>query len=305
ILPVSQLFGGQGEKAVTAPYLDGVAGEWTTALHQTPSGVLLSARCRQVPQGWVVSLLDDGSAREVGAMQEALDAAEADLQRFLYIAGHDLRAPLRALKTLPGWISEEIEASFGPPDADLAEYIEELEIQAERMDRLLLDVLTFSRIGRRGDPAREIDTEALLDEVRSGILPESFGLTVDGALPDLTAQPNEVMLLLQCLLSNVVKHHDRDRGRIKITTQRGCAGLTLKVEDDGPGIDPRFREKVFEMFSTLKPRDEVEGSGIGLAMVRKIVDLWGGSVVLEDSDLGGLCVRIDLPSPFEHTKAAA
>ena len=307
LLPVSQPFG-HGE-AVSGHekdgYLDSISGDWRTALHQTPSGALLSARCRRVSQGWIVSLLDEGTAQELSTMQEQVAALREDLDRFLYMAGHDLRAPLRALKTLPEWIREEIEASFGPPDGELADYLNETVVQAERMDRLLLDILTYSRIGRLNTEIAEFDPETLVAKACNTTMPEGFALTLDGELPHVAASPWEFTLLMECLLSNAVKHHDKDRGQLRIKTQRGVEGVSILVEDDGPGIDPRFRDKIFEMFTTLKPRDEVEGSGIGLGMVRKIAGRWGATVSASDSELGGTCIRIDLPLGVERQQAAA
>lgn len=210
-----------------------------------------------------------------------LTAANEELERFAYIASHDLRAPLRALLTIPDWLRETLVDSYGAVLPAIEDDLREMEVQSQRMDRLLSDLLTYARIGLSGDISALIDPAALIrDSADLAGRPDRFSVEIKGDLPRIFCIPAEFALIMRNLISNAVKHHDRDQGRITVSGRMAGATAIIEVRDDGPGIERKYAEKVFEMFSTLKPRDEVEGSGMGLAMVKKIMERAGGYVRL-------------------------
>ncbi len=226
-----------------------------------------------------------------------LTAANAELERFAYIASHDLRAPLRALMTVPDWIRETLRDNYDDVLPEVEEDLGDLEIQSRRMDTLLTDLLTYARIGRSGELDEIVDPEELIrDSVNLVALPAGFSVKI-GALERIRCVPQEFALVMRNLISNAAKHHDRDVGEVSIEAKRVGDSVEFEISDDGPGIDAEFEEVIFDMFTTLKSRDEVEGSGMGLAMVRKIVGRAGGLVRLVTHEGRGAVFRMTFPGP--------
>ena len=244
------------------------------------------ARRRQAESALSVALNDVSQMNaelETRVAQRTADLTEAneELERFAYIASHDLRAPLRALMTIPEWLRETLADLYGGVSPRLELDLHEMEVQSRRMDRLLSDLLTYARIGQSGEFWSVIDPEPPIREsARLAAMPPGFELAVEGPLPGVRCIPTEFSLIIRNLISNAIKHHDRGEGRITIRGWKEPGLTVMEVRDDGPGIPARHADKVFDMFSTLRPRDEVEGSGMGLAMVKKIMDRAGGWVRL-------------------------
>lgn len=236
----------------------------------------------------------------VARRTEALQRANEDLERFAYVACHDLRAPLRALIGIPEWLRETLQDTYGEVIEDLEVDLDELEIQSRRMDKLLTDLLTYARIGQTEELTEEIDiAEHAHIAARMAGLPDSFRVKVEDAeaLPRIRAVPAEFDLVLRNLIGNAVKHHDRSAGVILVRATRDGDRVAIEVADDGPGIPEAYAAKVFEMFSTLKPRDDVEGSGMGLAMVKKIVERVGSRIRLRSTGAArGATFQFDFPA---------
>lgn len=229
--------------------------------------------------------------RELERSNEALRRAEtellrsnAELDEFAFAASHDLRAPLRAIRSLVGFLEEDI--GPGIPAAS-REHFALLQSRVKRMDTLLVSLLEYSRIGRSAEQVAAVRLAAVVQRaIELAGVPASFVITHE--YPDVTLSTVLVLLerVLLNLLTNAVKHHDRKDGRITIGgVDRGTI-LELWVQDDGPGIAPEYHERIFGLFQTLKPRDEVEGSGMGLGLVRKMVARAGGAVRVESSGRG-------------------
>jgi two-component system sensor kinase FixL len=250
--------------------------------------------------------LFSGILRDISERQQAeaqreklvdqLQASNRELEQFAYIASHDLRAPLRALSILPKWIKQDLDETGGvPPSID--EHLTDMRTQVARMDRLLTDLLEYSRVGRVQGVISTIDSQSVVESVRALLqIPPNFALTVETELPAIEAIPTEFELVMRNLISNAVKHHDRDRGHIAVSGGRDRSDAFFEVRDDGPGIWPEYHQRIFEMFSTLRSRDEVEGSGIGLALIKKIVEGWGGKVsVISQREERGTAFRFTIP----------
>ncbi|MGZ9809898.1 sensor histidine kinase [Pseudoroseicyclus sp. H15] len=207
---------------------------------------------------------------------------EDDLAAIVYRLSHDLRAPARALHDLPGWVEEDLSAAGIALPGQVGRYLELMRRQAGRMHGLIADLLTYSRIGRMQE-AVEIDMAgAVADTLRRLDVPRSFEIAVTiapGARPRLG--PTDVDRLLGALISNAVRHHHSGTGRIGIDVAPLEEGLRLTVTDDGPGIAPEDRERAFEFMTTLRSRDEVEGSGMGLPIAERICEVYGGELTLE------------------------
>jgi signal transduction histidine kinase len=210
-----------------------------------------------------------------------LERVNDELKQFAYVASHDLRAPLRAIDNLSQWLREDLDDRLTDEDR---KHLELLRGRVKRMDALLEALLQYSRVGRRDSVIERVDVRALLDEIIDlHAPPPGFRVTIAPGMPVLETDRLALQQVFANLIGNALKHHDRDSGEVAIGwDDRGdCHGFT--VRDDGPGIPPAFHVKVFEMFQTLKRRDEVEGSGMGLALVKKQIDACGGRIVLESS----------------------
>jgi PAS domain S-box-containing protein len=246
-------------------------------------------------------LRDISERKEAEAQRETLvgqlQASNQELEQFAYIASHDLRAPLRALSILPKWIKQDLDNVGGVPPS-IEEHLADMRTQVDRMDRLLTDLLEYSRIGRAQGVVSTIDPRSVVESARALLqIPPSFDLAIETDLPIVAAIPTEFELVVRNLISNAVKHHDRDQGRIVVRGGRDEADAFFEVRDDGPGIGPEYHQRIFEMFSTLRSRDEVEGSGIGLALIKKIVERWGGRVsVSSKRDERGTTFRFTMPA---------
>ncbi|SNR81465.1 transporter substrate-binding domain-containing protein [Puniceibacterium sediminis] len=232
-------------------------------------------------------------AKEAKALVAKLEAANADLARtnseldaFARVASHDLKAPLNAIQKTSQWIEEDLEAVL---TEDTRESFRILRSRVSRMSLLLNDLFTHAKIGRNQPSGRRVSGRQLVDEVieLAGV-PESFAVELDPSLDNVVVEAMPLLTVLLNLVQNAVKHSESHDGTIRIFVKDVGKTHFFIVEDDGPGIDPKYHERVFGMFQTLKRRDEVEGSGMGLAIVRKTVALAGGRITLA-SELGQGC----------------
>jgi signal transduction histidine kinase len=212
----------------------------------------------------------DMTAQSLGASQ--------DIDDFIYLISHDVRASVRALLELPQWLTEDLQESGIKVDGSLAATIELMNRHTGRLDRMLVDLLTFSRVGRM-QVSRQINIATVLEEVLEQIrVPSGFEISTQLECSDVWMGERDLPTLLGALISNAIKHHDKDTGRILITSSRENGKVLIAVSDDGPGVEVKHRERVLAPMTTLQPRDKVEGSGMGLANANKIALNYGGSV---------------------------
>lgn len=225
-----------------------------------------------------------------------LEQANAELEQFTYVASHDLKAPLRAVDHLAGWIEEDL---AGAVPEKTATHIRLLQQRVRRMESLLDDLLEYSRAGRLRDDVSEIDLENLVEGVillsRSE---KKYEVKVEIDAEGLRGRRTPLETVIRNLVGNAIKHHDRPSGQI-IVAARDCPAddhyVEFSVADDGPGIPANMHEKAFGMFQTLRPRDEVEGSGMGLALVKKTVESEGGRAWIEAVEPRGTRVCFTWP----------
>ncbi len=165
-----------------------------------------------------------------------------------------------------------------------------------RMEMLLDDLLAYLRAGRYDGENIEVNTQILIEDIFD--LTEgnnNFGLVLDETMPIITTMKVPLELIFRNLIANAIKHHDKQHGVISISSKEINGGLEFIVQDDGPGIAPQHHERGFGMFQTLKPRDEVEGSGMGLALVKKAVESKAGAISLESDGVRGCLFRFTWP----------
>lgn len=225
------------------------------------------------------------ASNDLQQRNQALQDANRELDQFAYVASHDLKAPLRGVSQLVTWLTEEINDHL---TADAAHYSSLLKNRVKRLEKLLDDLLAYSRIGRRQGEIRDFNLDAYGQETLELLSPDKnmqlFSNDQIGTI-DTLATPLE--LIIRNLISNAIKHHDKSVGAIYISGVDEGEHYTFRVEDDGPGIAKEYRERVFELFHTLQPRDEVEGSGLGLSIIKKILELYSCRYHIEDSAHGG------------------
>ena len=222
-----------------------------------------------------------------------LERSNRELEEFAYGASHDLRAPLRAIDTLSSWIQSDLK---GTASGETSEQITLLRGRVRRMDRLLCDLLEYARVGRIDLTAQLVDVRELLEEVMDlSNAPPRMRLVPIEPLPCFETPRLPLKRVLLNLIGNAVKHHDRADGRIEVRCRESGEFYELSVTDDGPGIPAEYRQRIFQMFQTLRPRDAVEGSGMGLALVRRIVEGANGGVWAEAAWPRGAVFRFTWP----------
>ncbi len=221
------------------------------------------------------------AAQEMERQRRELERSNADLAEFAHAASHDLKAPLRGMAHLAQWIAEDIGTAASP---QTLENLALLRSRALRLQALLTGLLAYARVGRGALAAEEVDTGTLVREVAATLaLPDGFRVVLPGPMPTIRTLRLLLEGVMQNLIENAVKHHDRPEGVVTVTAAREGAMVVFTVADDGPGIPPRFHKRIFQIFQTLQSRDETEGSGLGLAIVKRKVELNGGSIRVESA----------------------
>jgi PAS domain S-box-containing protein len=210
-----------------------------------------------------------------------------ELDEFAHIVSHDLKAPLRAIANLSQWIEDDL-ADIAPPDTQ--QNLELLRSRVYRMEALINGLLAYARISHQTLTCETFPLNALLAEILDSLdVPPEFTIEIPPDLPTLTTNRLLLGQVFANLISNAVKHHNRPDGRVSITAQFLDQGEELGYEftvtDDGPGITAADHDRVFDIFQTLASRDQKESTGIGLAIVKKIIERAGGHIQL-DSELG-------------------
>ncbi len=232
--------------------------------------------------------------QQQAALIEQLTRANEELNNFSYVASHDLKSPLRGIDQLASWIAEDLGDRL---DGDTTEHLRLMRSRIKRMEMLLDDLLAYSRVGRGNDELVSINTCELVEAVFELQAPNKpMQLLVADDMPVIRGQKVPLELVFRNLIGNAIKHHDKPLGTIRISASKTANAFEFRVQDDGPGIAPEHQQRVFGMFQTLKPRDEIEGSGIGLALVKKAVESVGGSVTLESDGQHGSSFRFTWPT---------
>lgn len=250
--------------------------------------------------------------RAIQAQAVLLERSNHELEQFAYVASHDLRAPLRAITNLSEWIEEDLQEHLTP---ETREHITLMRARIARMETLLNSLLKYARIGSGDSMTEPVPTRDLVEEIRDLVgPPPGFTIRLEEPAPVLQTSRTALRLVLLNLVTNAIKHHDRNSGTVTLRVLERDDSWEFVVQDDGPGIAPEFRERIFEMFQTLKRRDEHEASGMGLAMVRKQLLAHGGEIRCESAAPRGSIFRfwwprdetaIDLATGRSHTNIRA
>ncbi|MBC6607074.1 CHASE3 domain-containing protein [Hymenobacter sp. BT188] len=206
---------------------------------------------------------------------EALNKRNLELDQFAYVASHDLKAPLRGIGALVKWMEEELSHELS---AQMHEYLNMLKGRLTRLDDLINGLLAYARAGRTQPLPEEVDVRELVAEVAEMVVPHGFTVDLPPSLPPFLTDRLSLQQVFTNLLSNAVKHHHSGQGHLSIGVQELKKEYEVSVTDDGPGIAPEYHEKIFQIFQTLRDRNTAESTGIGLSIVRKIIEEHKGSI---------------------------
>jgi len=231
--------------------------------------------------------LDERRQAEYRLAQYAQDLRDsnAELEQFAYVASHDLQEPLRMVASFTQLLAKRYQ---GKLDQDADEFIGFAVDGATRMQALINDLLAYSRVGTRGRPLAPTDGTAALQEARSNLtaaLAESGAVVTHDPLPTVLADERQLVQLFQNLIANAVKFRGPEAPRIHVSAGPQDGGWIFAVRDNGIGIAKEHQDRIFTIFQRLHPRAEYSGTGIGLALCKKIVERHGGRIWVE-SEVG-------------------
>jgi PAS domain S-box-containing protein len=238
------------------------------------------------------------TAAELRARATDLERSNADLEQFAYVASHDLSEPLRMVAGFVQLLQKRYE---GRLDADADEFIGYTVDGVNRMQALIDDLLAFSRVGRGDREPSDVDAGVVarraLDALSASLTETGADVEI-GELPTVRADERELGQLFQNLISNGLKFHGDDTPRVRVTAdaEDGGAEWRFAVADNGIGIEPRHAERIFKMFQRLHGRDAYPGTGIGLAICKKIVEHHGGRIWVEPNANAGSVFKFTLPA---------
>ncbi|MGH1353036.1 MAG: ATP-binding protein [Methyloligellaceae bacterium] len=235
--------------------------------------------------------------QEIDTRTEALKQSNDELEQFAYVASNDLKAPLRSIDQLAQWLEEDLGESL---EGENKENMTILRGRVKRLETLLDDLLEYSKIGRKLDFSENNPLVTGADLVENIVqlldATEKFSIEVSPSFGSTEFFTSPLQQVLMNLINNAIKHHDKPSGSIIISLgQQDLHYYKIIVCDDGPGIPEALHGKALQMFQTLRPRDKVEGSGMGLAMVKKIVEQFGGNLTLTNNKSSGLSIEFSWP----------
>ncbi|MBN1270708.1 MAG: PAS domain S-box protein [Candidatus Aminicenantes bacterium] len=231
-----------------------------------------------------------------------LEAANKELKDFAYIVSHDLKAPLRAIGQLAVWIAEDYAHAL---DKEGQRQLSLLIGRVKRMDNFINGILQYSRVGRYKGKRLKIDLNKLVQEIITRLKPQD-GITIEiiDTLPSVWIDRARIDLIFQHLISNALKYMDKPHGEIKIGCTDENSQWKFSVSDNGPGIHEKYHQKIFQIFQTLEARDKRESTGVGLSLVKKIVEIYGGEIWLKSKLDQGCTFYFTLPKKITSESEA-
>jgi PAS domain S-box-containing protein len=223
-----------------------------------------------------LEIQDAANRRALEQAKQVLEERNQELDQFVHIASHDLKAPLRGIANLAEWLEEDLAEKLS---SDNREQLGLMRSRVHRMENLIDGLLQYSRVGREDFATSWVDTRELLLEILDSLdPPATFQIQLPEVMPQLQTRRLLLSQVFSNLFSNAIKHHDRDVGHIAVDWAEQDNYYLFTVADDGPGIPPQQRERMFGIFQTLSGHKSASNTGIGLALVKKIIEGGGGSI---------------------------
>ena len=237
---------------------------------------------------------------ELATRTQELEQSNRELERFACVVSHDLKTPLRGIGDLVWYLEEDLEplVAAGTTHPDVPRHLERIGVQTRRMDALIDGILDYSGIGQGAEERLEaVDVAELLDELAEVHATHPGQIVVTGPVPTLETSRTRLEQVLGNLVGNAFKyHHEPGGARVELSFERRGESWRIRVADDGPGIDPRYHERIFEIFQTLRPKDAIDSTGVGLAIVRRTAEHVGGAVRVESVPGEGATFVVDWPA---------
>ncbi len=232
--------------------------------------IAISKIARDITERLQLQLAGDAAARGLRDKNQQLERSNRDLEDFAYVASHDLKTPLGGIKCTALCLEEDLHDQLSDDSQKLFRLMRS---RINRMETLLDDLLAYSRLGRTDAGVSETSLADIFASIIELLNPPAhIRVRVQGQLPTIVTASAQLEQVLRNLISNAIKHHDKPSGEVVLSAERVGDYVEFVVRDDGPGILPKYHDKIFQLFQTLKRRDEVEGSGMGLAIVKKLVE---------------------------------
>jgi PAS domain S-box-containing protein len=231
---------------------------------------------------------------------EELARSNADLAQFAYAASHDLQEPLRTITSFVQLLQKRYHGKIDP-DAD--EFIDFIVGGTKRMQQLINDLLTYSRVNTRKGPLSPMKIEDVLQKAMQNlryILEEVKGTVIYEEMPSIVADEPQMTQLFQNLIGNALKFHGEEAPKVEISAARKGNDWIFSVKDNGIGIDPQYKDRIFEIFQRLHTREEYSGTGIGLAIAKKIVERHGGRIWVDGEPGKGTTFRFTIPAMIDR-----
>jgi signal transduction histidine kinase len=224
-----------------------------------------------------------------------VEAANQELADFAHVVSHDLKAPLRAIDSLVKWMASDYKDKF---DDEGRNQLNLLLGRVKRMHDLIDGILQYSRAGRVREEVVEVDLAELVPAVIDLLAPPAhIRVTVESRLPSVVVERTRISQVFQNLLSNAIKYMDKPQGLVRVGCTEENGFWKFYVSDNGPGIEEKDQQRVFQLFQTLKPWDRADSTGVGLAVVKKAVEMYGGKVWIESKVGEGSTFCFTLPKP--------
>jgi len=270
--------------------------ELLTMTGKTKNVLLSEAVYEDILIGTVMDITERKRAEE--KLKESMDGlvrSNKELEQFAYVASHDLQEPLRMVASFTQLLAKRY---HGQLDADADEYINYAVEGATRMQRLINDLLMYSRVGTRGKPFEPVDCSSVLGQAvvnLSAAIEETCAVITTDELPTVMADESQFVQLFQNLLLNSIRFHGEVPPLVHISVEKKDSNWLFSVRDNGIGIDPEFKDRIFVIFQRLHGKEDYPGTGIGLAICKKIVERHGGQIWVESEPGQGAAFRFTIP----------